>query len=81
MNCDVKLEGFNHYLNKIGGKGIVVKGYDIIFVPIPFTIDNSTIYSPYSEDIIHIDSFLSKANKDCKIIGGPFNFKDRNNFV
>lgn len=71
----VQLEGF-HHLKKSDYKPIRIGGYKTIITPIPFTINNSTLYAPYSEEIIHIDNFLNKSDEDCTIIGGPFNFKD-----
>lgn len=71
---NVTLEGFNFLLDIPQKKGIVFKGYDIIIAPIPFTIDGLTLYSPYSEDSIHIDDFLNKSDSNSKIIGGPFLF-------
>jgi len=77
-NFDVKLEGFNHLLgNKNNNKPIVLKGFKTIIAPIPFTIDGFQLYSPYSGENIHIDQLLLKADKDAKIIGGPFNIDDK----
>ncbi len=75
-NYEVKLEGFNHLLNDQQKKGILIKGYKTIIVPIPLSIDGSILYSPYSEENIHIDQLFQKADKNSKIIGGPFSIKE-----
>lgn len=75
-NYSVNLEGFNHLLHKQNKKEIVVKGYKTVIVPIPLTIDGSTLYSPYSEESIHIDHLFQKVDKNARIIGGPFNFQE-----
>lgn len=72
----VQLEGF-HHLKKSDYKPIRIGGYKTIITPIPFTINNSTLFAPYSEEIIHIDNFLNKCDQDCTIIGGPFHFNDK----
>lgn len=71
----VQLEGF-HHLKKSDYKPIRWSGYKTIICPIPFSIDGTTLYAPYSEEVIHIDSFLKKCDKDSTIIGGPFPFED-----
>lgn len=73
---NVKLEGFGHYLKQKIPKPVKFDGFKLIIAPIPFTIDGLTIYAPYSDEILHIDTFLSKADKDAVIIGGPFNIND-----
>lgn len=75
-NYQVKLEGFNHLLNGQQKRNIILKGYKTIIAPIPLSIDGSILYSPYSDENIHIDQLFQKADKDSKIIGGPFNIKD-----
>ncbi|MGL1891081.1 MAG: dipicolinate synthase subunit DpsA [Spirochaetaceae bacterium] len=72
----VTLEGFDYLTKKIPKKSIKLKGYNTVICPIPFTIDNSTLYSPYSYDNIHIDHLLERVDSDARIIGGPFNFHD-----
>lgn len=73
---NAKLEGFNHLINKLPGKGIVLKGYQTIIVPIPLTIDGSILYSPYCDENIHIETLFNKADLNSRIIGGPFTITD-----
>lgn len=73
----VKLEGFSHLTGKFPPKGIKISGFKTIIAPIPLTIDGSSLYSPYSEESIYIDQLMSEADKDSKIIGGPFSRADK----
>lgn len=73
---NVTLAGFDHLRSKSRRKSPGINQYDIIIAPIPFTIDDLTLYSPYSEDEFHIEDFFSKAKKNSKIIGGPFKKND-----
>lgn len=74
---NVKLEGFSHLTEKYQPKAIKLAGFKTIIAPIPFTIDSSTLYSPYSEESVYIDQLLLNADKDSKIIGGPFFINDK----
>lgn len=50
--------------------------YKTIITSIPFTLDNLTIHSPFSEKNIYITDLLQRTSDDCVIIGGPFNISD-----
>jgi dipicolinate synthase subunit A len=70
------IHGFEHLIPRTIKQKIVYSTFKTIIVPIPFTLDNEMLYSPYSRDNIYIDNFLSKTDKGTQIIGGPFNFND-----
>lgn len=72
-----KLEGFSHLNDKFTNKPIKISGYKTIVAPLPFSLDGSTLYSPYNEGIIYIDQLLNSADKDSKIVGGPFSIEDK----
>ena len=73
---DTTLRGFDHLLDSPPKKDIVFKHFDTVIAPIPFTLNNQTIFSPYSERSYHIDRFFRLIPDNIKIIGGPFNFSD-----
>lgn len=51
--------------------------YKTIITSIPFTIDNLTIHSPFSEKNIYITDLIKRISSDTVVIGGPFNFTDK----
>lgn len=75
-NYQVKLEGFSHLTENFPPKPIKIAGYKTIIAPIPFTLDSSTLYSPFSEESIYIDQLLTRADEEAVIIGGPFTLDD-----
>lgn len=73
---NVSLSGFDHLPRKPRKRPPVFSKYDIIITPVPFTIDGITLYSPYSEEVIHIKDFFNKTSRTAQIIGGPFLIQD-----
>lgn len=70
------IHGFEHIIPRTIKQKIVYSKFKTIIVPIPFSLDSETLYSPYSMENIYIDKFLNKTVKEAQIIGGPFNFND-----
>lgn len=76
LDFDVSLAGFDHLRARGRKKRPTLFKYDLIITPIPFTLDNITLFSPYAEEVYHIEEIINKASKRAVIAGGPFNLKD-----
>lgn len=77
LNYDVSLAGFDHIRTRGRKKSPSINIYDLIITPIPFTIDELTLYSPYADEVFHIDDFMKKVKANSVIAGGPFNISDK----
>lgn len=73
---NVTLFGFDHLKKPTRKRGIDWGSFDLVIVPVPFTIDGTTIYAPYANDQTFITDLLLKLNKNAIIIGGPFSIND-----
>lgn len=74
---NVSLSGFDHLPRKSRKKPPVLSKFDTIITPVPLTIDGTTLYSPYSEEVIHVQDLFSKSSDNTRIIGGPFYLSDK----
>jgi hypothetical protein len=68
--------GFD-YLNIRNNRTLDLSKYKLIIAPIPFTINEKSIHSPYTESEIQIKDFIQKIPKNVVVTGGPFSFKDK----
>lgn len=71
----VDIWGFN-LLGIKGKKSLDIGSYDLIITSIPFSLDNITVHSPFSERSIDIEDTIKRLKSRSRIIGGPFNIND-----